>query len=435
VTNSTKLIVLFLFVLTVLCSSALAAEPEAQEPSATAWVLSSNNWQQGEKLLPPPVLERLKNGDYSYKVLAVPPEQFRKNYSDRFWEATKTNAGRYDVDPETCGLKDIDTGKAPSFYYGHPFPEIDPKDANAACKLAWNFTASTQIISGGGATSTLNGIDSNGEFKRIKLVGHLNYYQGRAAGPIENRENLRFAAITNILEPRDVDGVAGLTRTINDWTSEDQAWFYIPATRRVRRVNAAMRSDPVGGLDIYLDDLNCYGGKVEYYKWRLAGEGTILAPVLGVTPLRQKQVTPTRWEVTIPYFRAAYETPGAKGAPWQVVENLTMVPRPVWILEGESKDPYYSFGKVIMYMDKEMFSIYWKLVHNRAGEYFYNAMCAYHWSTNDAGDFRPVTPNMVIGVNDKTNRAAIGGRYISQFIETDFRAKHFSLPNLARLSE
>ena len=41
----------------------------------------------------------------------------------------------------------------------------------------------------------------------------------------------------------------------------------------MRRVNAATRSDPVGGLDIYADDINCYAGKVEYYKWKLVGEG------------------------------------------------------------------------------------------------------------------------------------------------------------------
>ena len=86
--------------------------------------------------------------------------------------------------------------------------------------------------------------------------------------------------MSNVLEPQDVDGVGGLTKRTNDWTSQDKAWFYVPATRRVRRVNAATRSDPVAGLDIFADDLNCYGGKIEYYKWKLIGEGKILRRVL-----------------------------------------------------------------------------------------------------------------------------------------------------------
>jgi len=399
------------------------------------WILNSNNWQEGKDLLPEVVLRRVKSGDYWFKVVPVDPDTFKQNYSKRFWDASEANAGKYDIDVATCGLKDVTTRKMPDFYFGYPFPKIDPKDSNAACKMAWNFTAANQMGNGQGATFTLNGIDSSGEFKRIKLWLQGNAFLGRSAGPIPNPENLRGVSMSNVLEPQDVDGVGGLTKQLNDWTSQDQAWFYVPTTRRVRRVNAATRSDPVAGLDIFGDDVNCYSGKVEYYKWKLLGEGNILAPVLSPTPLAQKQVSPTRWEVEIPYYKGAYETPGAKGAPWLIVENLNMIPRPVWILEGESEDPYYNFGKVIMYMDKDMYRIYWKLVHNRAGEYFYNAMCSYHWSKSADGTFSAVTPDMVVGVNDKTNRAAIGGRYTSQFIETDYPPDFFTLHHLSHMSD
>ena len=420
----------FLFAL-FLSAPSLAAAQDGQTP----WTLDSNNWQQGKDLLPEVVLKRVQSGEYSYKVVPVDPEKFKQNYSQKFWDASKANAGKYDVDEATCGLKDIATGKMPDFYFGYPFPEIDPKDPLGACKMAWNFTAANQMANGAGATFTLNGVDSSGEFKRIKLWAHANSYLGRSAGPIPNPENLRGAALTNVLEPNDVDGVAGLAKSMNDWTSQDQAWFYVPATRRVRRVNAATRSDPVGGLDIFADDVNCYSGKVEYYKWKLIGEGKILAPVLSPEPLAQRKVSDTRWEVDIPYFRAAYETPGAKGAPWSITENLSMIPRPVWILEGHSEDPYYNFGKVIMYMDKDLYRIYWKIVHNRGGEYFYNAMCGYHWSKSPDGSETAVTPDMVIGVNDKTNRAALGGRYTTQFLESAYPERYFTLYTLSHMTD
>jgi hypothetical protein len=408
-----------------------AAGSDGQKP----WVLDSNNWQLGKELLPEPILNRVKNGEYWYKVVPVDPEKLKQNYSKKFWEASEANDGKYDVDAATCGLKDVKTGKIPDFYFGYPFPKIDPKEPLAACKMAWNFTAANQMGNGQGATFTLNGIDGSGEFRRIKLWLHIMSYMGRSAGPIPNPDGLRDTSLSNVQEPQDVDGVGGLTKRINDWTSQDQSWFYVPSTRRVRRVNAATRSDPVAGLDIFADDVNCYAGKVEYYKWKLIGEGKVLAPVLSPEPMMQRQVTPTRVEVDIPYFKGAYETPGAKGAPWLIVENLSMIPRPVWILEGQSEDPFYNFGKVIMYMDKDLYRIWWKLVHNRAGEYFYNAMCAYHWSKNADGSFTTVTPNMVVGVNDKTNRAALGGRYSSQFIETDFPADYFTLSRLSRLAD
>jgi len=241
--------------------------------------------------------------------------------------------------------------------------------------------------------------------------------------------------MSSVIEPQDVDGVGGLSKTLNDWTAQDQAWFYVPATRRVRRVNAATRSDPLAGLDIFGEDINCHTGKVEYYKWKLIGEGNVLAPVSSLFPLPQKPLSPSRWEVTISYLKAAYETPGAKGAPWLIIDNLGMVPRPVWILEAQSEDPYYNLGKVIMYMDKDMYRIYWKLVSNRADEYFYNAMCAYHWSISDDGSVSAATSTMVVGVNDKTNRAAIAGRYSSQFIETKFDDDYFTLHHLPHMSD
>jgi len=399
------------------------------------WILDSNNWQQAKDLLPEVVLNRVKSGDYWFKIQPVDPDLFRQNYSQKFWDASKANEGKYDIDPETCGLKDKATGEMPKFYFGYPFPKVDPKDPQAACKMAWNFDAANSMGEGQGATFTLNGIDGSGEFKRIKLWLHLNTFLGRHGGPIDNPENLRATNMSNVLEPQDVDGVGGLGKRINDWTSQDQQWFYVPSTRRVRRVNAATRSDPVAGLDIFGDDVNCYAGKIEYYRWKLIGEQEILAPVLSPDPFLQKPVTETRSDVEVPYFKGAYETPGAKGVPWLVVENLYLVPRPAWVLEGQSTDPYYNFGKVIMYVDKEMYRIYWKLVHNRAGEYFYNAMCAYHWSRNADGTFTAVTPNMVVGVNDKTNRACLAGRYSSQFIERHFARDYFTLRHLTHLSD
>jgi len=418
--------------LTLLCCTAASGEGVA---TGDPWILDSNNWQQAENKLPDVVLKRVEKGDYWYRVQPIDPDKIRQNYSPAFWAASEANAGKYDVKTDICGLKDAATGKIPDFYFGLPFPKIDPKDPQAGCKIAWNFESAGAQGGGGGATFTLNGLDSGGEFKRIKLWTHLKAFIGKHGGPIDNPEGLRSAGITNVLEPTDIDGVGGLTKRANSWDAQDRSWFYVPATRRVRRTSAATRSEPVAGMDIFADDLNCYGGKIEYYKWKLVGEGETLAPVLSPDPLVMDKVGDTRWSAKIPYFRAAYETPGAKGAPWLIVENLVLIPRPVWILEGESEDPFYNFGKVIMYMDKELYRIYWKLVHNRAGEYFYNAMCAYHWSRDAETTWTAVSPNLVVGVNDKTNRGALGGRYSEQFIEHDFPEDYFTLQTLTHMSD
>jgi hypothetical protein len=410
---------------------AVAGARAGDEP----WTLDANNWQEGKDLLPDPVLKRLQKGEYWFRVSPVDPAKFRQNYSQTFWDATEANAGKYDLEDKQCGLRDKSTGKLPEFVFGMPFPNLDKSDAQAGCKIAWNFAMAGAQGGGGGATFTLNGVDTNGQFRRIKAFIHTRGYQGRHGGPLKsNPENLAGEGIGGALEPIDVEGVSTLTKRYWDWESQDAIWAYVPSTRRARRVNAASRSDPVGGLDIFADDLNCYAGKVEYYKWKLVGEGTILAPVLQPYPFRMKMVSPTRGMIETPYMPAGYEVPNAKGAPWWIQENLVFIPRPVWIVEGQSTDPYYNFGKVIMYFDKEIYRIYWKLVHNRAGEYFYTAACGYHFVKNDE-KFSAVFPNLVIGVNDKTNRAALGGRFQSSFLEQQWDPSYFSLRTLTHMTD
>jgi len=414
---------------------AIGACPSAH--AEEAWILDANNWQEGEKLLPDPVLKRLKAGEYWFKVVPVDPAKFKHNYSQKFWDASRANAGKYDVEPTQCGLVEKSTGKLPDFVFGLPFPDVGEGDANAGCKIAHNFNFAGLQGGGGGATFTLNGVDTNGQFRRIKAFIHSMGYQGRHGGKFENNpENLQGQAVGAAIEPIDVEGVSTLTKRFWDWESQDAIWAYVPSTRRARRVNAATRSDPVAGLDIFSDDLNCYGGKIEYYKWKLVGESTILAPVLQPYPFN---MTPdpkreSRFVVKTPYMSAGYEVPGSKGVPWWIQENLVFVPRPVWVVEGQSSDPYYNFGKVIMYFDKEIYRIYWKLVHNRAGEYFYTAACGYHFVKNDE-TYSSVYPNLVIGVNDKTNRAALGGRYQSSFVERDWDPKYFSIRTITRFTD
>jgi hypothetical protein len=424
-------------VLVVVATAVLIVAPRALRAAGDQpWVLDANNWQEGKDLLPDPVTKRLQKGEYWFKVVPVDPKKFHDNYAKKFWDATDANDGKYDLEPKQCGLRDKSTGKIPDFLMGMPFPKIDKSDPQAGCKIAWNFNFANNQGGGGGATFTLNGVDTSSEFRRIKAFIHSQVLQGRLDGQIKNNpENLENQAVTGALEPQDVEGVSALNKRYWDWESQDAIWAYVPSTRRARRVNAASRSDPVGGLDIFSDDLNCYAGKVEYYKWKLIGEGSILAPVLQPYPFQMKPgSSPSRFMIDTPYVKAGYEVPGSKGVPWWPQENLVFVPRPVWIVEGESTDPYYNFGKVIMYFDKDMYRIYWKLVHNRAGEYFYTAMCGYHFIKNDE-TFSASFPSMVLGTNDKINRAALGGRYQSSFIERNWDQSYFSLRTISHMTD
>ena len=46
-----------------------------------------------------------------------------------------------------------------------------------------------------------------------------------------------------------------------------------------------------------------------------------------------------------------------------------------------------------------------------------------------------VAQNLVVGVNDKTNRAALGGRYDSQFLEQKWDPSYFSLRTITHMTD
>jgi hypothetical protein len=405
----------------------------AEEP----WTLEAATWERGRDLVPEPVLKRVRSGEYRFPVVPADAARFHDNYSRPFWEASAANEGAYDLDDSTCGLRDKATGKAPEFYFGYPFPKVDPNDAQAGCKIAWNFTAASLMAGGTGASFYLTGLDATGAYRTVRTRIQATGFVGRHGGPVPNPERLVAKATSLALEPRDVEGVSTLTVRHIDWDKADDMWAFVPQTRRARHISAASRSEPVAGMDIFADDINCYAGKVETYKWKLVGQGQVLAPIVAQPyALPQRRVSPTRWVIDTPALPARFEAKdGPPGAPWLITGGLVFVPRPVWIVEGESTDAYYNFGKVVMYFDREMYRIYWKVVNNRAGEYFYNAMCGYTFGHTEDRSVSAVLPSLVVGVNDKTNRAAIGGRPRDQFIEEAFDPADFTLKAITRLRD
>jgi len=290
--------------LSSLASTWAAEAPKADQP----WTLEANTWERGKDLVPEPVLRRVKAGEYWFRVVPADPARFHDNYSRPFWDATAANDGKYDLDPNTCGLRDKATGKVPDFYFGYPFPKIDPKDPDAGCKIAWNFTAASLMAGGTGASFYLTGVDKDGPYRTIRTRIQATSYVGRHGGPIANPERLVAKATSVALEPVDVEGVSTLTVRHLDWDAKDDMWAYVPQTRRARHISAASRSDPVAGMDIFADDINCYAGKVETYKWKLVGEAHTLAPVVSQPyALPQRAVSPTRWLIDTPPLRANFE--------------------------------------------------------------------------------------------------------------------------------
>jgi hypothetical protein len=226
---------------------ALASAAPAVADSAAMgepWILDSNNWQQAENLLPEVVLERIKKGDYWYKVQPVDPEKFKANYSPQFWAATESNAGKYDVKDDICGLQEKATGKLPDYWFGLPFPQIDPKDPKAGCKMAWNFEAAN---SHGRWRRRHLHAERHRQQRRVQAhqaLAAFKAFLGRHGGPIEQPEEPALRRHDQRPGADDVDGVGGLTKRENDWVTQDKAGstFPRPAACAASTLGDALRS-------------------------------------------------------------------------------------------------------------------------------------------------------------------------------------------------
>jgi hypothetical protein len=137
----------------------------------------------------------------------------------------------------------------------------------------------------------------------------------------------------------------------------------------------------------------------------------------------------------LPSPAAAYETPKSQLAPWAIIDHLQLVPRPVWIVELRSDDPYYNFGKVVLWVDRELYRVYWRQVFNKNGEEFYNAMIAHHFAVDPEGKNPSVSWTAIMGVNLITKRGAlarkVGGEIIDEVAPPE---GYFSMDTLTRMT-
>ena len=117
----------------------------------------------------------------------------------------------------------------------------------------------------------------NAKYKRVYFnsradLSKTNYkIKGQFGQDEEYREVISFYA------PFDIKDTAYLTIRYLDAEKSDDAWAYIPSTRRVRRVSADSKSDSLLGTDHTLEDFYCFSGRIDEHTWKYYGVARILA--------------------------------------------------------------------------------------------------------------------------------------------------------------
>lgn len=384
------------YLLLVLCfgarSASAAVTPGAAATALTeipeGTVLSKDNWQIAQGHLPDEILELYKRGDYANPIRKIEGKK-GTSYDPRLKEVSAKNAGKFDVDDKGTVI-DKTTGKRPQVIIGWPFPDIQASDPKAGAKALWNYLYTLHWAGSFHTVSPLNWVArDSGVVRRIAVDVHFKYYDGQPPEIQEkigeNPLNILNRTMGVVKEPADVNGIVSLNWRFREGDKQDQSWTYVPALRRVRPINPANRADGFLGSDLSQDDGPYFDGKPEEFDFKLLGDGWILGtfdnrgiddpvfptrltPNMPVSPLIDS--SETGWRTSYPVLNqiAAQDREGAgKGLVAWAPLQIALVARPVWIVEATPKNPYYLYGKQVMYLDKDSFRGYWKSKYDWKG--------------------------------------------------------------------
>jgi hypothetical protein len=183
-------------------------------------------------------------------------------------------------------------------------------------------------------------------------------------------------------------------------------------------------------------------------EWKLIGKQDVYVAtsIPGPVPMFAGPESPsgTTWIVHPDYegLKFGYEKPGWTGAPWAPT-NVIWVKRPVWLIEAFPKDPYYSYGRQVLYLDRENNQLVYKVVYNRAGEYWKLAWADFAQGWSPDGKHRYVVTAAQMAIEDRTHHAGIcpgtgtrnqGQDYgnASEYNTYRLRPEHFSVDVLLR---
>jgi len=366
-------------------------------------VLSQENWQEAKGLLPDAVLHRFQDGSYQAQVVTLPQTL---GWGSKFKSASEANAGKFSIDAADSLIANT-TNTYPAFLYGSPFPQIDPKDPQAAAKVIHNFAYTLMQPDDADRLSNLHWVTPSTVGRHAEFRGQLLFYGSRFSGPIANpHATLRKGVIAGVAPP-EVFGVVILEWVYLDPKRWNSLWTYVPEFRRVRQLPAINGSDSLFGSDLAHDDLYLFSGKVQYFTWKLVGVQEALVPYTlpNPRPLRRAQkgyLLETSQDPLI----MGWEKEGWQGKAWWPT-NYSLVKRPVWVVEATAKDAQYAYSRQVLWIDRELYVAYYKEAYDRAGQLWRMLLNSVSVAQTPEGDLSLAQPDFTLSVDEQQNAATV----------------------------
>jgi uncharacterized protein DUF1329 len=309
---------------------------------AAGTALARGNWQLAQEVLPPELLNAVRDGELTILVqdtsdLPVSPE---------YITATMDHAGDVSLD---------ETGNLAHYRAGLPFPLLDPADPHAGLKAAWN----ARYADNGDAVQRLETLQVRNN--EGGYVYGFSYFYARAYGmhhanpahdiPGWGEEGVWYKEFMQVLHPVPsitIHPQLGLVH-LRYWYDADThpvLQWYITGYLSINK-NVTLVYNPESSawrFPLLYEDL--VGGYLHAYQWRLLGTQVALVPgfVQGTTPLYGGQ-------------HAGYPLD-----PWEL--------RTVYVVEATPRRPEHPYGRKVFFFDQQTFAPLYVLIYDHEGKFW-----------------------------------------------------------------
>ncbi|HWP65360.1 MAG TPA: DUF1329 domain-containing protein [Candidatus Limnocylindria bacterium] len=389
-----------------------AAGVARAEPPGPGGVLDAATAATAAELLPPELIARYQAGEYRNTIAAWTTAPA---FAPAFVEATARHQGALAVSERGTILQGRDGPRAIGLY-GLPFA-IDPGDPQAGVKAIWNAYYALWRVGSTEDVLALDWLSRGGLERQAVMETRTLYYEGVPSG-LASRENpLDLAAQQSavVTSPADLNGTASLVWRFRDPDKQDEAWTYVPALRRVRKISPTNRSDGFLGSDLSQDDGAFFDGKPEAFEWKLLGarDGYVLADPASLTGGVKRNALPNggyadEWPPgqTV----VGYQDKSWTGVAWAPVAPV-LVRRKLWVVEARPRDPYYLFRRIEIALDQETFQGVWSRKFDAQGTLLRSLQfLVYGAEPTPDGEAMPASSmGYLAAVNVKANRATVTG--------------------------
>jgi hypothetical protein len=316
--------------------SPYAAEKPAVPGLSPGTTVSKDSWEAAKDYLPVEILDRIKAGELAFSVQATTDLPV----SEAYIAATKKHAEQVNIGAD---------GELEGYIAGLPFPVLDPNEAQAGLKTAWNmrhrdFGDVMQVW------NTFRLVPESGpperEIENYYVVAYGMHRPHTNGAPPNRWENdgVLYKEFFHVLSPFDLRNSMSLKlRYVRDRYNDDN-WLYSPTSRKIRKL--IFKQDEASYDSGFLnEDFFGFWGYIRACDWKLLGTRRLLAPV-GV--------------------RAVSATFGGRGTwypvnPWELRDML--------VLEGVPKASGHPYSKRVLYIDRQMFVPVYVLYYDQQGKH------------------------------------------------------------------